>query len=268
MNSISNLIHLHGAHRREATPPAGVLVVAGDAGLVAGLPPALLRAGFNPGVARTAARALEVVATEGGLSVIVLDTELADMSGLELLRKLSRMEQSRAIRVIVVSAEASVDHVLNALRLGAFDFLPKPVHAEELVDVVRRAVADDRGPPPQRELSRAEAAQLLLSARRKRDAIFGEDLFEDPSWNIMLDLYASSLRGRKVVVTDLCVASGTSATTALRRLGTLAALGLIERIPDPEDRRRVLVVQTDRGRAAMDQFAEWLRDTVSEQKSA
>ena len=82
----------------------------------------------------------------------------------------------------------------------------------------------------------------------------------------MLDLYSSTLRGRTVAVSDLCIASGTSATTALRRLHVLVDLGLIKRVPDPADRRRVLVKQTPRGRDAMDQFAEWLRESLIAKK--
>jgi DNA-binding MarR family transcriptional regulator len=83
----------------------------------------------------------------------------------------------------------------------------------------------------------------------------------------MLDLYSSTLHGKAVTVSDLCIASGSPATTALRRLGVLVNLGLVERVPDTADRRRVLIAPTEPGLHAMDQFAEWLRRSVAEDRS-
>lgn len=247
-----------------------VLLVEDDQALAEELVEMLLAAGIPVISVHSASQAIHELEEQVHLEVVVTDIILSDFSGLELLRKLSKLGPARQLRAIVLSGHATVDHVLNALRLGVVDFLPKPVIAEELIDSIRRALAHQH--PGKRLLRQeptlSEAAQLLLSVRRKRDAIFGSDLFEDPAWNIMLDLYSSTLRGQKVVVTDLCVASGASATTALRRLQLLVELGLIERVPDPDDRRRVLVVQTDQGRAAMDQFAEWLRDNMAERKRA
>jgi DNA-binding MarR family transcriptional regulator len=57
-------------------------------------------------------------------------------------------------------------------------------------------------------------------------------------------------------VTSLCIASGAPTTTALRRIEDLAEAGLIERMPDPADRRRILVRLTEAGRARMDAFLQ------------
>jgi len=241
-----------------------VLLVEDDVALAEELMEAVLAAGISITTAESAADAIKALETRTDCRVVVTDIVLGDISGLELLRKLSKLGPRRKIQSIVLSGHSTVDHVLNALRLGVTDFLPKPVMPEELIDAIRRAMSRATvEQAPARQLSRGEAAQLLLKVRKKRDSIFGADLFEDPAWNIMLDLYSSTLHGRTVTVSDLCVASGTSATTALRRLGTLVDLGLIKRIADSSDRRRVLVVQTELGRQAMDQFAEWLRDSIS-----
>jgi DNA-binding response OmpR family regulator len=73
------------------------------------------------------------------LGVVVLDVTLADLSGIEVLRRL-RSERP-ALRVIVLSAHTDQDLVLEALRLDASDYLAKPLHDEELVLAVRRALA-------------------------------------------------------------------------------------------------------------------------------
>ena len=249
-------------------PRAHVLLVEDERELAEELAEALSSAGISVTIAASAAQAVHHVERDPELDTVVTDIMLGDVSGLELLRKLAKVGRGRQIRSIVCSGYASVDHILAALRLGVVDFLPKPVMPDELVDAVRRAITQrndtqDEGP----ELSRRGVAQLLLNARKKRDSIFGAEMFEDPAWNMMLDLYASTLSGRPVTVSDLCLASGTSATTALRRMTSLVELGLIERVPDPHDRRRVLVRQTERGREAMDRFSEWLRGNVVANKA-
>jgi CheY-like chemotaxis protein/DNA-binding MarR family transcriptional regulator len=240
-----------------------VLLVEDDKDLASELVESAHHAGIPMFSVSSAAEAIRVLGQRAELRTVVTDIMLGDISGLELLRKLARLAPERRVRSIVLSGYSTVDHVLNALRLGVVDFLPKPIMPEEFIDAVRRA----QGPPAkgrtEGSLQHGDAAELLLKARQKRDSIFGPELFEDPAWNIMLDLYSSTLSGRTVTVSDLCIASGTSSTTALRRLGTLAEMGLIARIPDASDRRRVLVTQTQAGREAMDRFSDWFRNEVN-----
>ena len=91
--------------------------------------------------AATAAEA-ENLAREPDIGVVVLDIELPDKNGLELFRELR--EQRPELRVIVRSAHGSQEYVLEALRLGAFDYLAKPIHEEELRLTVRRALESHR----------------------------------------------------------------------------------------------------------------------------
>jgi CheY-like chemotaxis protein/DNA-binding MarR family transcriptional regulator len=239
------------------------LLVDDDTALTSELAEVLQNAGIGVTTAENAAEAIGIVDRHPELRIVVTDVVLGDISGLELVRKLSKLGPRRRIRSIILSGYSSADHILNALRLGVVDFLPKPVIPDELIEAVQRALMED--PAQQvsaRRLSRTDAARLLLKAREKRDAIFGTDLLDDPAWNIMLDLYSSTLYGQSVTVSDLCVASGSPATTALRRLSDLARVGLVERVPDTADRRRILVRPTKAAQQAMDQFAEWFRDSL------
>jgi len=243
-----------------------VLLVEDDQDLAAELIESAQHAGIPMFSVGSAAEAIRVLEQRTELRTVVTDIMLGDISGLELLRKLSKLAPERRVRSIVLSGYSTVDHVLNALRLGVVDFLPKPIMPEEFIDAVRRAQGPANKGRAGGAMQHGDAAELLLKARQKRDSIFGPELFEDPAWNIMLDLYSSTLSGRTVTVSDLCVASGTSSTTALRRLSTLAEMGLIARIPDASDRRRVLVTQTQAGREAMDRFSDWFRNEVDHKK--
>ena len=70
--------------------------------------------------------------------VILLDLNLPDINGLEILEKLYQTGQPTI--VIVITAHGSVDMAVEAMRLGAFDFLQKPFDAERLRVTVRNAL--------------------------------------------------------------------------------------------------------------------------------
>ncbi|HEY0310964.1 MAG TPA: winged helix DNA-binding protein [Allosphingosinicella sp.] len=81
----------------------------------------------------------------------------------------------------------------------------------------------------------------ILKARRLRERYFERDLFADPAWDIMLDLLAAKLEGRRVCVSSLCVAAAVPQTTGLRWIRLLGERGLIERSEDMQDGRRIYV---------------------------
>ncbi len=88
-------------------------------------------------LASTAAEALEA-AEDPSIGVAVLDIQLPDQSGLTVLRLLR--ERRPALRVVMLSAHTDQEYVLEALRLGACDYLAKPLHEEEVKLSVRRAL--------------------------------------------------------------------------------------------------------------------------------
>ena len=116
------------------------------------------------------------------------------------------------------------------------------------------AVADRRpgfDPGPSDIAPDPQAIRAALRARRLRDGFFGPGLFEDPAWDMLLDLLAAELESARVSVSSLCIAAAVAPTTALRWIGRLVETGLIERRPDPRDRRRAFVALSASGSAAM-----------------
>lgn len=95
--------------------------------------------------------------------------------------------------------------------------------------------------------------RAIIRARRLRDQYLPSELFADPAWDILLDLFAARLERRSVAVSSLCIAAGVPPTTALRWIKTLTDLGVLARTADPQDGRRVnieLAPKTAAGLAA------------------
>jgi hypothetical protein len=88
-------------------------------------------------------------------------------------------------------------------------------------------------------------AESFFKTRRYRDTVFGEtDLFSDPCWDILLDLFIAHRRNRNISVTSACLAAQVPATTALRWITVMEKMGLVKRQRDITDSRRRLVSLT------------------------
>lgn len=115
--------------------------------------------------------------------------------------------------------------------------------------------APDAGDGPVPPIS-ASVVRGAIRARRLRGQFFPPDLFADPAWDMLLDLFAARLEGARVSVSSLCIASAVPPTTALRWITTLSDAGLVARQDDPGDKRRAFIALTARGVTGMQAYAE------------
>jgi two-component system NtrC family response regulator len=75
--------------------------------------------------------------------VLVVDNMMPELTGLELLRELAASSSDRP-QAVVMTAHATVESAIEAMKLGAFDYLQKPFEVDELLVVVRRALEHGR----------------------------------------------------------------------------------------------------------------------------
>ncbi len=71
-------------------------------------------------------------------SAMLLDIQMPEMSGFDVLQKVKQTNPN--ISVIIISAHGSVENAIKATRLGAFDFIEKPIDRDKLLISVRNAV--------------------------------------------------------------------------------------------------------------------------------
>ena len=84
-------------------------------------------------------RGIDMVVSEDP-DVVLLDINLPDRGGLEVLRRI--VEMPLAPPVVMLTVEADIPTVVHAMRLGATDYIVKPYQLPQLQDVLRRAVLD------------------------------------------------------------------------------------------------------------------------------
>lgn len=79
---------------------------------------------------------------EGTYDLVLLDMKLPDIEGMEVLRTVHKTKQD--LLVIVMTGYSTVQNAVEAMKLGAFDYLSKPFTDEELILVVQRAIEKKR----------------------------------------------------------------------------------------------------------------------------
>ncbi len=147
--------------------PPLILVAEDETILAESISRYLERHGHVTALARSGEEALRVVA-ESGPDVAILDIRLPGVDGLEVLRRLR--EGFSGTEAIMMTAHASVGSAVEAMKLGAFDYLTKPLDLDELRVVVEKALAHQR---MRRELS-------YLKAQSEKGGHLAEILGDSP----------------------------------------------------------------------------------------
>ena len=103
----------------------------------------LLSRNYHVLLAQTAADGLELL-KNNNINTIILDMELPDKHGIDLLREMKDIDEICQIPVIVVSSTNDPEVVRNALKVGASDFIKKPFNLEEFILKVDLAIDTNR----------------------------------------------------------------------------------------------------------------------------
>ena len=114
-----------------------VLIVDDEANIVASLQGALGREGYQVEGARNLAEAR--LGLRGAFDIVLLDVWLPDGSGLDLLAEITATAPDTV--VVMMSGHGTIDMAVQATRLGAWDFLEKPLALERLLVLLRNATA-------------------------------------------------------------------------------------------------------------------------------
>jgi CheY-like chemotaxis protein len=207
---------------------------------------ALRRDGFEVLTAETGRAGASIVAS-GAADVVLLDLRLPDVSGIDVLRMIKR--DGRKVPVIMMTAYQTIDVMAQAMRLGAADFLEKPLTPDDLLQAVRVALAGERGVGPER----ADLPVSHAAARWAEAVIRVIDAPRDPR---TLALWARIIGASSASLRSWCRMAGLSpkrslnAARMLRAINYSASLKRLEDVFNVTDRRslRSLLTLGDPGR--------------------
>ncbi len=109
----------------------------------------LRKEGYRPIVARTGEDAL-VVHEREPIDLVLLDLMLPGMSGMEVLRQIRQRDPEQV--VIIITAYSSIEGAIEAMREGAFHYIPKPFKNEEVLLTIRKGLEQRRLTSENRQL--------------------------------------------------------------------------------------------------------------------
>ena len=165
--------------------PSRILLVDDEVAIQRAVAPLLRSRGYEVDVAGTGAEALDAFASRTP-ALVVLDLGLPDLEGTEVCR---RIRQTSAAPIIVLSARGSEADKVNALDLGADDYVTKPFGPEELLARIRVALRRV-GAEESRDVGVLQAGGLTIDYDRRRAVRDGSEIRLTPKEFELLSLLA------------------------------------------------------------------------------
>lgn len=275
-------------------PIRRILLVDDEDNLLEALGKALESIGERAFLANSPSQALTILEVNPEIDVVVSDIRMPGMNGITLLKNIRTIFENRKwLQVIFITGHATLENSVDALRMEAVDFLHKPVRRAVFLEAVQRAQSKAQEKRQSEDLRNRGIQQLealinevrglqssfqqqsksgpsvenatsvpltkdrileLIKVYGIKSKIFKESIFTDPVWNMLMELFKAHLIGERISVSTLHMISGTSSATASRRILDMEYAGLIERIPDENDRRRTYARLTDNSVDLLQQY--------------
>ena len=176
----------------------------------------LSRAGWQVYEADSGEKALSIM-KETPCDVMLLDLRMAGMDGLVVMRQTK--ERWPETMIIIMTAYASIDSAIEAVRQGAFDYLRKPCSVDDIITCANQALAEKEKLDRQRQLARRTNAKPTAAA----ESVSGNK-FQTGALEINLGSHTVSLAGRPISLTPTeyglleILAQAPGQPTSLKRL--------------------------------------------------
>jgi two-component system KDP operon response regulator KdpE len=218
------------------TPRARILLVDDEPAIRGALVPLLRSRGYDVEAAATGADALEAVDRQAP-DLIVLDLGLPDIEGTEVCR---RVRATSKVPIVVLSARGAEADKVNALDLGADDYVTKPFGPEELLARIRVALRRVMEDEEEQASGQLRAGNLTLDYDRRRILRDGAEIRLTPKEFELLSLLA---RNHDRVLTHRAILKavwGPNAVEQPEHLWTLIAQLRKKIEPDPAKPRYLL----------------------------
>jgi DNA-binding NtrC family response regulator len=118
-----------------------ILIIEDDVNTLNGLAEILEEESYDISKAKSARQA-SIEFKKGAFDVVLMDYLLPDQDGLELSKTV--LEIQPEIKIIMMTAFGTVKNAVNAMKMGIYDYLTKPINLDELLIIIRRALEEKR----------------------------------------------------------------------------------------------------------------------------
>jgi len=172
-----------------------ILIVDDEAGIRQSLKGVLEDEGYKAALADSAEACLEMI-DKRPFDVVLLDIWLPGMDGLDCLQRIKQADD--APEVIMISGHGTIETAVRATKLGAFDFLEKPLSLEKTLILVKNAVDAHRLRTENRDLKRQQPKSVIVGESIPMKALRQQIAMMAPTNGRVL-IYGQSGTGKELV---------------------------------------------------------------------
>ena len=144
----------------------------------------ILKDRYQVAIAATGKAGLEILQTQGPFDLVLLDMKLPDCTGLELLARIR--QELPAVSVIMVTAIAEPKPAVQAIKLGAADYLTKPFDVDEIRLVVERVLRERALPRPAAAGGDLPADDMIGASGAMRSVLALIDRIKDADVTVLI----------------------------------------------------------------------------------
>ncbi|NLN77672.1 MAG: sigma-54-dependent Fis family transcriptional regulator [Armatimonadetes bacterium] len=201
---------------------ANILVVDDEPNIRRVLEAVLSKEGHSVRVAENGRKAQDILTTDNSIDVLISDLIMPDINGIELLEAAKEINPS--LSVIMITAHGTIQSAVDAMKLGALDYITNPFDLDDIKQVVKNAIARrgmEESKPPSASVTKGPAAEfdMVGSSEAMLDVFRMVDRIKDSRATVLIRgesgtgkegiaraLHFTSVRSAKPFVPVACVA--------------------------------------------------------------
>lgn len=118
--------------------PIKILIVEDDKEMADSCRRLFKRSGIATAIAYSGLDAINMIGKDNGIDIVLADLRMPEMDGITLLKRIKKQDPS--IEVIIMTGYGTISNAVQAIKLGASDYITKPFNKDELINAVNKII--------------------------------------------------------------------------------------------------------------------------------
>ena len=172
-------------------PPAHILIMEDEPSVANGVKMVLTEEGYAVDLAMTGQSALDSF-FNNGFDLLVADLRLPDIDGFEVIKQVKAKRPET--EVVVITGYSSVYSAVDAMKLGVYDYLPKPFTEDEIKRAVSRALENKKKAMETEQVETAETQEEKLIQKREVTNVLNRTAEDEAFWTELMENGSEALQ--------------------------------------------------------------------------
>ena len=173
------------------TPPPHILLMEDEHSIANGLKMVLTEEGYAVDLAMTGQSALDSF-FNNGFDLLVADLRLPDIDGFEVIKQVKAKRPET--EVVVITGYSSVYSAVDAMKLGVYDYLPKPFTEDEIKRAVSGALENKKKAMEAKQAEKAETQEEKLIQKREVTNVLNRTAEDETFWTELMENGSEALQ--------------------------------------------------------------------------